>query len=427
MRSPIVIHNADETTCKTKGGSQRVTTPAAQWAYALELVPRPDVSGMEKGKKVKLHLQVYEGSIGIGFLTPDGKEILGERQIATNEESKYVDLPIPEAIPLCSLVLRNTSTRGRSTADFEILGDEFFAFSQAVSEAAADERLRGHPAFRGLQRQKHITARGFITNAIGQRTALRFEKGWTHSPGWQEEQFEEPDFPWGWPHEETYEWIALAEAVQDASETFTMIELGAGYGRWLVAGARLARMSRPDLKLKLVGVEAATVHYRWMHEHFEHNDLSPSEHELIEAVVDAESGTAYFCDSNDPSSDYGQHVESGIPDPARLMPTAVPAIGINNLLRRYEQIDLIDMDIQGHERVVVPAGIEEMTKRARRVYIGIHEPASIATELTELFTKHGWTNEASYPCLSEVETPFGTISFTDGCQYWVNPRLMSIG
>ena len=109
------------------------------------------------------------------------------------------------------------------------------------------------------------------------------------------------------------------------------------------------------------------------------------------------------------------------------MPTAVPAIGINNLLRRYERIDLIDMDIQGHERVVVPAGIEEMTKRARRVYIGIHEPASIATELTELFTKHGWNNEASYPCLSEVETPFGTISFTDGCQYWVNPRLMSVG
>jgi FkbM family methyltransferase len=371
--------------------------------------------------KLKLRVRVYEGLIGIGLLTPEGDRFYCERQIAPKEESEHVEIPLPEGTPLGSLVLRNTSTGGSSKADLEILHDEFFAFSQAIAVA----RLRGHLAFRGLKREKYVTPGGFATNAIGQRTALRFEKNWTYPAEWEEEHFEEPDFPWSWQHEETYEWIALAEAVKDARETFTMVELGAGYGRWLVAGARLARMSRPDLKLKLVGVEAAPAHFQWMREHFEHNDLTPSAHDLIEAVVDAHSGTAYFCDSMDPGSDYGQHVvEIGIQDPARLNPKPVEAIGINDLLRHYEQIDLVDMDIQGHERVVIPAGIEEMTKRVRRVYIGIHEPASIATELTELFTKSGWTNVASFPCMSEVETQFGPISFTDGCQYWVNPRLM---
>jgi len=298
-----------------------------------------------------------------------------------------------------------------------------FNYYRCMAITLAPVNLLGHPAFRGLKLEKHLTPAGFATNGIGQRTSLKFDRNWINPPEWQEEHSEYQPFPWSWLHEEIYEWIAVAEAVRASRDKFTMIELGAGYGRWVVAAAHLARRLKPGLPMKLVGVEAEPVHFGWMREHFIHNDLDPVEHELIEAAVDAKGGTVYFCESEDPSTDYGQHVYSEGGDPNRLSPRPVDAVGINDLIARHHHIDLIDMDIQGYERVIVPAGIGEMNRRCRRIYIGIHEPAEIGIELTEIFIRNGWTNLASFPFKSDVETCYGTISFTDGCQYWFNPRL----
>jgi hypothetical protein len=145
---------------------------------------------------------------------------------------------------------------------------------------------------------------------------------------------------------------------------------------------------------------------------------------LIPAAVAEQSGTVRFIDSADPSIDYGQYVWDGVlNDPTRLAPRDSPAVGINDVLARHDLVDLIDMDIQGYERVIIPAGIEQMNRRVKRIYIGIHEPAEIATELTAIFTQNGWKNLASYPFKSTIETEYGQVSFSDGVQYWLNPRL----
>jgi FkbM family methyltransferase len=291
----------------------------------------------------------------------------------------------------------------------------------------APPSLLDHPAFQGLARQEYRTPAGFIHNGIGQKIAINFDRTWAPqiTEAAHTDRIENHDLPWAWLHEEIFEWIALAESVRAAPEKFTMIELGAGYGRWLVAGAVLARRLRPGLPLKLVGVEAEPTHFAWMQQHFSDNDLNPAEHELIHAAVAAQSGTVQFVDSADPSLDYGQYVWDGVQaDPARPPPRAAPAVGINDLLVRHDLIDLIDMDIQGYERAVVPAGIEEMNKRVKRVIIGIHEPIEIGTELTAVFKANGWKNLVSFPFKSRVETEYGPISFTDGVQYWLNPRLV---
>jgi hypothetical protein len=47
-------------------------------------------------------------------------------------------------------------------------------------------------------------------------------------------------------NEEIFEWLALLEAVLKSGDTFTMIEAGAGYGRWLVSAAcALRSLGRP--------------------------------------------------------------------------------------------------------------------------------------------------------------------------------------
>src|SRR5436190_9555453 len=42
--------------------------------------------------------------------------------------------------------------------------------------------------------------------------------------------------------QEYFEWTDLLEAVLDADKSFTMVELGAGFGRWSARGALAARM-----------------------------------------------------------------------------------------------------------------------------------------------------------------------------------------
>src|SRR6185369_4635117 len=53
--------------------------------------------------------------------------------------------------------------------------------------------------------------------------------------------------------EEYFEWCDVLEAVIASDKTFTMIELGAGYGRWLVRGAIALRQIK-NIPCQLVGV-----------------------------------------------------------------------------------------------------------------------------------------------------------------------------
>ena len=79
------------------------------------------------------------------------------------------------------------------------------------------------------------------------------------------------------------DWLILLEAVMAAKDKFTMVALGAGWGRWLVAGAKAAEQkSKP---YSLIGVEAEPSHYKWMVQHFEDNKINPAEHELLQAAA----------------------------------------------------------------------------------------------------------------------------------------------
>ena len=59
----------------------------------------------------------------------------------------------------------------------------------------------------------------------------------------------EPDLPRF--DEEYFEWVDVLESVLLTTERFTMIELGAGWGRWLARGAAAAE--RRSVPFLLVG------------------------------------------------------------------------------------------------------------------------------------------------------------------------------
>jgi FkbM family methyltransferase len=233
------------------------------------------------------------------------------------------------------------------------------------------------------------------------------------------------------PFDEEYlEWIDIVESVRDARGCYTMIELGAGFGRWLVRAVAVLRQLAPDLPFALVAVEAEPTHMRFLREHFTLNGIDPDAHWLIEAAVRARKGFAKFAIGR-ATSWYGQAI---VGDASRLdrlrrlwrRPAAdvdvVRTIDLCTILARFERVDLIDLDVQGQELEVLAAAADDLDRRAVRLHVSTHT-AAIEAGLRELLAAREWELINDYACGARSATPFGEIAFGDGVQTWVNPRL----
>jgi FkbM family methyltransferase len=228
--------------------------------------------------------------------------------------------------------------------------------------------------------------------------------------------------------EEYPEWIDLLEAVADAGDMFTMVELGAGYGRWLVNGAFAYRQLNPDGRVRLVGVEAEPTHFKWLAEHLARNGIAASDAELIEAAVAGEPGQVFF-EVGNPLGWWGQSARERVTLRGRIRRRsgrlAVRAITLAQSLQSVPGvIDLIDLDVQNAEAEVLAAGTSDLD-RVRRVHIGTHSHEA-EEQLRSLFTNLGWICQSDYAANSVAPTTWWggqNVSFQDGVQSWRNPRL----
>jgi len=290
--------------------------------------------------------------------------------------------------------------------------------------------LRHHEIFSHFPRWAGTVWRGFDADFLGVQTRATFVAGSASAPADQQ------NFPPLPPFDEDYfEWVSLFEAIAHASALFTMIELGAGYGRWLVRGALAA--SKRGLQYRLIGVEAEPTHFLWMEQHTQDNHVSPSAVQLVWAAVTDHDGVTWFR-TGDPSISYGQSlappheipsskwVDIGSPvtlDTYTYLPVQVNAVSLSSLLRPLDCVDLIDLDIQGAELDVLAAAHGPLADKVRQVHIGTHSH-EVEAGLRHLFGDNlGWTCRYDYPCLSASETPYGRIEFQDGVQVWWNPAV----
>jgi FkbM family methyltransferase len=244
--------------------------------------------------------------------------------------------------------------------------------------------------------------------------------------------------------EEYFEWIDLFESVAEAASEFVMVELGAGFGRWLMRGAAAVRC-RGGCSFRGVGVEAEPEHFRWLKRHLRDNGVAEDDLELIWAAVGPAPGFVPFFIGNS-SGWYGQAVarraSAVFPDARarrRLKARSilgrppvgpdrgerdvwVPSITLDDVLAPYPRIDLMDLDIQGLELDVLSSAIDLVNARVRRIHIGTHS-SEVEQGLRTLFDEHRWQKLHDYPCQSQVDTPYGDITFGDGVQTWLNPAL----
>ena len=233
--------------------------------------------------------------------------------------------------------------------------------------------------------------------------------------------------------EEYFEWIDFLAAVKTAGDRFVMMELGAGYGRWLMRAAAAISRYNPIPTL-LIGVEAEPTHVEWMRLNFRNNGLDPNHHRIFHAAVGSTSGVTYFpvgdphewgqfiMDSSEAGPQKSRHLDRMFDNAFLAKVAAVPQVKIEEAAVGEKLIDIIDMDIQGAEAEVMEQAIGFCSDHVRLVHVGTHS-TTIEDQLRRIFRQAGWLPRFDFPPWSKAQTIYGVLAFADGVQSWANPRF----
>jgi FkbM family methyltransferase len=226
----------------------------------------------------------------------------------------------------------------------------------------------------------------------------------------------------------TAEWVGTLRSIIEAGDRFTAVELGAGWGPWLVVSAAAARV-RGIADVRLVGVEASAEHFGFMRHNFEANGLDPNKSELHRAIIAPTDGWAEFPKLHVASEDYGANAVFDFSEKDRAALRGelerVQAISLTSLLSKHDRVDLIHIDIQGHEEDVLRSALPLLNERVRRMVVSTHSRA-IEGHLLELLSDEGWICEFELPCRLQWVGEGRPIVIVDGEQVWRNTRVPAL-
>jgi FkbM family methyltransferase len=258
---------------------------------------------------------------------------------------------------------------------------------------------------------------GYITDFLGVRTRTSFISSLSHHGGAVE----------GYPipanfHATGLEWAGTLRAALEAVDELVAVELGAGWGPWLVTAAKAAER-RGVRRARLVGVEGSRGHVAYMREHFADNGLDPAAHALVHGIAGPADGEAEFPVLADPAAEWGAAavLASGERPPAGGATERVRTYSLDTLLKPFTVVDLVHIDIQGHEFEVVAAARDVLRQKVKRVVVGTHG-RKIEEQLLNELPSRGWQLEAEEPCIYQQSAGAMQL-YIDGCQVWRNTAL----
>ena len=234
---------------------------------------------------------------------------------------------------------------------------------------------------------------------------------------------EGPPDPGNW-HADIAEWAGALRSVTEATGTYRIVELGCGWGCWLVNMGVAARAR--GLDVDLIGVEGDRTHLARAAEVLALNGFEPETYNLHHGVAGPRPGKAIFPDPEAGTAAWGGEAEF-YPDAAALARAdRTPGVQVLDCLTLGalsdgQPIDLLHIDIQGAEADFVDGNVDQIAAHVRRVLIGTHSRV-IEGRLVAAFTAAGWVLEMERPAIMVVENGRQRIAI-DGVQMWRNPGL----
>jgi len=245
---------------------------------------------------------------------------------------------------------------------------------------------------------------------------------------------------------EASEYAALALATNRAVDSLCIVEVGAGWGPWVVAGLVVAK--RKGLRGRGIAIEANLEHAMWAITHAYDNGIeaelitgtpdniidalhaSTAEMQVIHAAgwventylsfpeVSSEDMGVAVCTMDDTGTDYrGAH----------LPHIEVPAVALNQVFSAVNmRIDLLHIDVQGVEFELTSHEADSIQKHAVTMAIGTHSRLAEG-QLQQFFLARGWGLRFDEPCnaiftMTRPTLPGFTVQ--DGLQLYENPFLL---
>lgn len=279
---------------------------------------------------------------------------------------------------------------------------------------------------------------GFYTDFSGVRTRLSY---FPPLPGQYDQLVGDIPFPDDGVHAEAIEYLSAIKAVNAAGDSFTAIELGAGYGPWLTFCAKAAQQ-KGIKRIKLIAVEADSDRRALMNFHFPDNGLPPIDTgstfsanesngvsvESYLAAVGDENGKITFASAG--ALDWGGSVfvadESDEDHRGEKVQTReVDCVTIGHVMRNVAHVDFLHLDIQGYEYRAIEASLATIQSKVRFMLVETHSRI-IEGNLISLLHGKGWRLINEKPCKGIYDpsrSPEATVQ-VDGSQLWVNVELV---
>jgi FkbM family methyltransferase len=276
---------------------------------------------------------------------------------------------------------------------------------------------------------------GFIVDFLGVRTRVSHALPFADLDG---RVFGTPAPVNDFFHAETIEYVGLLKSVLTAKDRYVALELGAGWGPWLISGAAAAKR-RGISDIRLHGIEGDPEHFAAMETHFRDNGLDPTHHRLDNAAIGVKSGRATWPKLANPSDDFAARPLACSADDGTSTGNAkaadyrgaifdewvdVEMLSFNSVLEREPLWDLVHIDVQGSETELCASSAEILSQRVRWLVIGTHS-RKIDGDLIDLFFRHRWILENEKPARFEYNYNWGSLeamTIVDGTQVWRNPR-----
>lgn len=273
-----------------------------------------------------------------------------------------------------------------------------------------------------------LPAPGFITDFHGSRTDINFLwDGVSHLSGKVLPKPISGDY-----RGDVLEWLGLFKSVRAGKPAgqFSMMELGAGFGPWLIAGAVAAR-NIEIADIHLVGVEGDPGRYSLMLQHFRNNGFDPADHHLVQAGVGAESGKARWPRISDIRHASGLVQAEADADTFRNVRgfdgdlIDIDIVSFRGLLERRSLWDLIHIDVQGSELEICASAPDLLKQSVRYMIVGTHSRL-LDAQMMELMFSLGFVLEHERPTKFRFNSGARSLremTYVDGTQVWRNPTL----
>jgi hypothetical protein len=261
---------------------------------------------------------------------------------------------------------------------------------------------------------------GYLTNFLGVIIDPKFFPSILDNVAGQVEGL---PIPANW-HADIAEWGAALRAVDLARETFTVIELGCGWGCWLNNTGVAAR--RAGLDVRLIGVEGDRGHIRFAEEATEANGFEPRQRTLHHGIAAASSGLALFPRQEQSGVAWGLEPILGATDEQRREALKagnfdeLPMLALAELMP-YPRIDLLHIDIQGGEADLIEGSLDPLREKVAYLVIGTHS-RQIEGQLFKRLLAQGWLLEIERPAVLDLHNPAAPV-VVDGVQGWRNLAL----